>query len=108
MKQYVKNNKEFFKSVDVDTGMVIGAFMNSSSIMNGMRNRDEGGKIDMCKAMEDWAAEERLEGRLEGIEDNLVNQICKKLAKGKDIVQIADEIEETVEKVKELMKKHKL
>ena len=66
LKQYVKDNKEFFKSVDMDTGMVIGAFMNSNSIINEMKKQDEGGNIDMCKAMEDWAADERAEGKAEG------------------------------------------
>ena len=61
LKQYVKDNRDFFKSVDMDTGMVIGAFINSSIIMNGMRNQEEGGIVDMCKAMEDWAADERAE-----------------------------------------------
>ena len=108
LKQYVKDNKVFFKSVDMDTGMVIGAFMNSSSFMNGMRNQDEGGKVDMCKAMEDWAAEERLEGKLEGEENKLVDQIRKKLEKGKDIATIADEVEETEEVVRKLMEKYNL
>ena len=108
LKQYVKDNKVFFKSVDMDTGMVIGAFMNSSNIMNGMRNQDEGGKVDMCKAMEDWAAEERLEGKLEGEENKLVDQIRKKLEKGKDIATIADEVEETEEVVRKLMEKYNL
>ena len=58
----------------------------------------------MCKAMEDWAAEERAEGR----EDNLVSQICKKLHKGKTMEQIADELEETVDVVNELMIKYNL
>jgi len=58
----------------------------------------------MCKAMEDWAAEERAEGR----EENLVNQIRKKLVKGKDIATIADEVEETEDVVKKLIKKHNL
>lgn len=62
----------------------------------------------MCKAMEDWAAEERAEGRVEGREDNLVSQICKKLQKGKTMEQIADEIEETMDVVNELMKKYNL
>lgn len=108
LKQYVKDNKVFFKSVDMDTGMVIGAFMNSSNIMNGMRNQDEGGKVDMCKAMEDWAAEERLEGKLEGEENKLVDQIRKKLEKGKVIATIADEVEETEEVVRKLMEKYNL
>lgn len=42
-------------------------------------------------------------GRSEGQREKLKDQIKKKLAKGKDISQIADEIEETEEKVLELM-----
>ena len=116
LKKYVEENKEFFKNVDVDTGMVIGAFMNSNSIMNEIKNQNEEGRVDMCKAMEDWAAEERAEGRLEGRlegelegeENKLVDLICKKLKKGKDIASIADEVEETEDVVKQLMEKHKL
>ena len=116
LKQYVEDNKEFFKSVDMDTGMAIGAFMNSDSIMNEIKNQNEGGRVDMCKAMEDWAAEEReegrlegrLEGKLEGEENKLVDLIRKKLAKGKDIATIADEVEETEDVVKQLMEKHNL
>lgn len=108
LKQYVKDNKEFFKSVDMDTGMAIGAFMNSSNIMNGMRNQDEGGRVDMCKAMEDWAADERAEGKLEGEENKMVELIRKKLEKGKDISTIADEVEETEDVVRKLMEKHNL
>ena len=45
------------------------------------------------------------EGRLEGEEINLLAQISKKLAKGKSVAQIADECEETEERIRELMKK---
>ena len=43
-------------------------------------------------------------GRNEGENNKLKNQIRKKLAKGKAITQIADEVEETEEKVIELIK----
>ena len=43
-------------------------------------------------------------GRSEGENNKLKNQIRKKLAKGKTILQIADEVEETEEKVIELIK----
>ena len=72
--------------------------------MNEMKNQNEGGRVNMCKAMEDWAAEERAEGG----EEKLVNQIRKKLEKGKDIATIADEVEETEDVVKKLIKKHNL
>ena len=90
--------------MDEDTGVAISSFINSESVMNKLKNQNEGGKVNMCKAMEDWAAEERAEGR----EENLVNLIRKKLEKGKDIATIADEIEETEDVVRQLMEKHKL
>ena len=43
-------------------------------------------------------------GRNEGENKKLKDQIKKKLAKGKDIAQIADEIEESEETVLELIK----
>jgi len=104
LRHYVEDNQDFFKSVDVDTGMAISSFINSNRIMNEMKNQNEGGRVNMCKAMEDWAAEERAEGG----EEKLVNQIRKKLEKGKDIATIADEVEETEDVVKKLMEKHNL
>ncbi len=44
-------------------------------------------------------------GRSEGVEQNLLAQIEKKLAKGKSIEQIADEVEESVERVVKLIAK---
>ena len=76
LKQYVEDNKEFFKSVDVETGMVISSFINSESIKKTIEQQKEGAGVDMCKAMEDWAAEERKEGREEKaieIAKNLLN-----------------------------------
>ena len=39
------------------------------------------------------------------VKTNLLEQISKKLAKGKSLSQIADECEETEERIQELMKK---
>ena len=80
--------------------------------MKMIKKQKKGDNIDMCKAMEDWAAEERLEGRLEGKlegeENKLVDLIRKKLEKGKDIGTIADEVEETEVIVKQLIHKYNL
>ncbi|CDD35648.1 uncharacterized protein BN600_01882 [Roseburia sp. CAG:309] len=54
---------------------------------------------------EDALAEGREAGIAEGREANLLEQISKKLAKGKSLSQIADECEETEERIRELMKK---
>ena len=45
------------------------------------------------------------QGREAGREENLLELISKKLAKGKSLSQIADECEETEERIQELMKK---
>ena len=44
----------------------------------------------------------REEGFEEGIEQNIISMICKKLIKGKDAITIANEIEEPVEKVSKI------
>ena len=50
----------------------------------------------------------RREGRDQGIEEKLCSQIQKKLEKGKSLEQIADECEETEERILQLMEKLKI
>ena len=52
-------------------------------------------------------AEDLTEGRVAGSKERLVSQIQKKLAKGKSVEVIADEVEETVDTVLEIMKELK-
>ena len=67
-----------------------------------IKNMDEyslgkGEKMNMCKAMEDWAAEERAEGKAEGLEEGemktLLSLVSKKVLKGKTPEEIAEELE---------------
>ncbi len=70
----------------------------------------EGGLRQMCnysdlieeRGIEKGRLEGRLEGHLEGRKKTLTSQIQKKLAKGKSLEQIADELEETVEVIRPL------
>ena len=57
------------------------------------------------KYMQKWEeiAEARAEGREEGREQLLINQIQKKQAKGKDLAQIAEELEMTEEEVQSVL-----
>ena len=57
------------------------------------------------KGLEKGLAQGRAQGRAQGEEETLLTQISKKLAKGKSVAQIADECEETEERIRELMKK---
>ena len=62
----------------------------------------------MCKAFEDMRLEGKLEGKLEGEESKLAEQTGKKLSKGKSIAVIAEELEETEERIRELIQKYRL
>ena len=55
--------------------------------------------------LEQKIEEERRFARKQGEEQKLLHLISKKLKKGKSIPQIADECEETEERIKELMEK---
>ena len=59
----------------------------------------------MCNLSEGIWEDAIEKGLAEGREGILLEQISKKLSKGKTIAQIADECEETEERVQELMKK---
>ena len=59
----------------------------------------------MCNLGEGIWEDALAEGREAGREENLLELISKKLAKGKSLSQIADECEETEERIQELMKK---
>lgn len=63
---------------------------------------------NMCDALRELFSKEIDEAVTKGLEKGytakLIEQISKKLAKGKSVEQIADELEETVETIQELMK----
>ena len=59
---------------------------------------DEEGKVKMCRAVEVYI--ER--GMEKGENKLLIEQICKKLAKGKSVEVIADEVEKSTDRVQEI------
>ena len=65
----------------------------------------EKGVIEMCNFGEVLYEEAVEQGIEQGIDTKLIDLIKKKLQKGKDISTIADEIEESEERVIELMEK---
>jgi hypothetical protein len=64
----------------------------------------EGGCVNMGNAwkelMDDIRTEGRIEGQTKGEEKRLVKQICRKLRKGKNLSQIADDLEENESNIK--------
>ena len=59
-----------YKTVAEDAYDVMAAFVKSKTLVQ-LKETEEGETIDMCKALQDWAAKERREGREEGKQEGL-------------------------------------
>ena len=97
------NSDSAYQAMDEAAYDVITAFTHATELSNRKLEPNEGGKIDMCEGIKQLIEEGKNEGisigRNEGRNDNMKDLISKKLAKGKSISVIADELEETVETI---------
>ncbi|MEE1032020.1 MAG: hypothetical protein U0L12_07735 [Ruminococcus sp.] len=74
-----------------------------------MKNRSEAKSVSIYEYdQEKHMRMEREDARADGKEEKLVEQIQKKLKKGKEIVQIADELEEEESTILQIMRKYNL
>ena len=53
----------------------------------------------MCNLSEVMIEKGVIEGRTEGGDLKIIEQVCKKMQKGKTVVEIAEELEESKEKI---------
>ena len=97
----VRANEEKFK--EVRTGMCDALVELMADVIE--EKVEERLKEEQEQARSAGVMEGRAEGRAEGSLSKLCEQIQKKLVKGKNVAQIADELEETEEKIRELMEK---
>lgn len=74
LKEHVAKNVAY-KSVDEDAYDMMVAYTNSGRFIGMRDNNEEGGKTDMCKALEDWEREAKSEGRMEGIRGMIFDNI---------------------------------
>ena len=76
-------------------------------IVRANEQKFEEARGSMCDAlmelMQDVIQEKVADGKLEGAQEKLFEQVQKKLAKGKNVEQIADELEESVDVIKKLI-----
>lgn len=102
LQEIMEKNKDIYSRIDGETRKMLEvvAKVRIPEECKVIENGEE--RFDMCKAFEDM----RLEGKLEGEESKLAELTQKKLAKGKSIAIIADELEETEEKICELIQRH--
>ena len=104
--EYLQGHREEMKKMDKyeleALKMMIGGEKQLARIQ---LNKEEGGD-DVCQAIEelieDGRIEGRLKGRLEGRMQLLIEQVCRKLKKGKDVECIAEELEEEVSVIRDI------
>jgi len=109
-------NDVYYSQVDDDAYDVITKYANAKELVKKEEYKSEGGKNNMCKAIQDLMNDSREEGREEGrelgrelgreegyelgIKRERIRAIQKKLDKQKSLEQIADELEIKVSDVK--------
>lgn len=94
MRRRMEQDADRYRCMDMDTGKLLANLVNIGELKKYQILEPERSRIDMCKAFEDYKLEGKLEGRAEGELMNIIQLVCKKLAKGKDDRTIAEELEE--------------
>ena len=96
---YAEEHKDYFQHMDRETGLMVGEFLQSESIVKKMISGGEkGDEMDMCKALEDLYND----GVELGERQKLKELVGKKLEKGFSVDEIAEMLEESVEIIREL------
>ena len=110
-REYDKINADYAGiELDTETALVIGSITKSQRIIDQALDVEQkgGSKMEMCKglqALEQRGVEAGIRvGIQNGKKQLLKQQIEKKLAKGKSIEVIADELEEEISSIQSLMK----
>ncbi len=69
LRKYCEENERRMREMDEDTFDVISIMINKFDFIEQKRNyRQEGERVDMCRAMEEWGEDLRKEGLERGIE----------------------------------------
>ena len=92
------------KNIDTELALVVGAVTNSQKIINGaLRAEQKGEQMNMCKALEELE-QQCVERGIESGKKEIIRQLIrKKLDKGKNIAEIADDLEEDESTIKQIL-----
>ena len=102
-KRYDKINDMYKEQlIPSELGLVIGAITESQKLIDdAIKLEKEGGKMNMCKALEELEEKGRIEGRREGeIKGEIKNKILliqKKSLRGDSMEKIIDDLMESIE-----------
>ena len=103
LKRVMEENKEAYSRMDSETKelLEVVARVKIKEEDKVMRNEEE--TYDLCKAFVDMKLEGVEEGRKEGMQYQLVQNVCIKLRKNKPAEIIADELEEELSEIEKII-----
>lgn len=98
LKELIEQDKAY-QNMEEDAYDMVAAYTHAEELV-GMKSfyKKKGGKVDMCGAIAGLIAE----GKMEGKDWMLVEQVCKKLKKDKTVETIAEELEVEQEKIQSI------
>lgn len=95
----VKNTESF-----LDVMSEIGTDKQYKMIKERVLEREKKEDVTMCLIAEELVGKGREEGREEGADLMFISLVCRKLKKGKDMITIAEELEENIDVVERICK----
>ena len=108
LKELIANRKEEYYNMSDESVELLATITKSKELLKLEKTDNNQGGNDMCKALEDIRQEGIEQGREKGLEEGRENAkkdlIRKKLAKGKNISEIAEALEEDESTIEALMK----
>lgn len=91
IKELTDNDPEF-QSLDEEAYDMLSEYASSSVLKRLKKKYCKGGKVNMCKGLQDWAAEERLVGMEQGMERGIEVFVQDKLEDGKSKEEIVSKL----------------
>ena len=102
LKELVENNPAY-EEMDEDAYDMAATYADAEELIEMRKYRGKGGKVNMCKGLQEWLEDERSEGRNEGSNEKR-NQIIKNMLlrnmPTEDICAIAECEEQLVEEIR--------
>ena len=99
LKQLVETD-EYYKNMEEDAFDVAVQYTNATELIESKEYYEKDGVVDMCKALTELIED----GRAEGKDEKLREQVAKKVKRGLSIPEISDMLEESVETIERIIK----
>lgn len=99
IRKIIKENQEAYNNIDSDTRELLEVITKIKIPEKKRIADDKEGGYSMLKAFEDY----KLEGKIEGRQEHLVQSVCKKLQKNKPASIIAEELEEELSEIERII-----